>query len=491
MPDPSAKAAASFPRPLSVNAATSAARPPFAPADLAHIAARLQSSGSGGKTAQTLTTAWTVTDRMKLNQTGWGVIFPTSPDPATEARYQQIKLLLQPLLDLRQKQVNDKRTPPRLFQIFDGPGSGVSPGQTAESWTFSRGVPLNAPVDPYKGGVPYYLLLIGSPQDISFDFQARMRVQWSVGRLAFDDLADYGRYAQAVAAYENPANPPAQRRSAAVWMTRNPDDDATLLLSSTLADDFTDPDSTLGAPAFNVDTFIAEQATKQQLADILRGDIPHGPPAVIFTGSHGTEYPLTDPDTQRQRQGALITQEWVPGAPVGPANQFAADDIPADATLQGAFAFLFACFSGGCPQLDSYAFSPDGTPRQLAPQAMISRLPQALLARGVLAVFAHIDAAYSYALVDTSDTPQTQVIRGPLEMLMQGLRAGLAAETFTSLWTSLGIAMHDAPLPVAAGATPTPDQAAFANRAVAYDDARNYIVLGDPATSLRVADLKP
>ena len=68
-------------------------------------------------------------------------------------------------IDLRQQQVQD----PSLLKIFSG-STGVQRGQTAESWAQQQGVSLTAPVDLYQGGVPYYLLIVGSPERIPFEF---------------------------------------------------------------------------------------------------------------------------------------------------------------------------------------------------------------------------------------------------------------------------------------------------------------------------------
>src|SRR5436305_1028160 len=131
----------------------------------------------------------------------------------------------------------------RLHQVFSG-NRGVQPGQTAEGWARQHGVSLTAPVDPTQG-VPYYLLIVGSPERISFEFQALLKMQWAVGRLYFDHIEDYGRYVQAVVQYEN-ANP-APRKSAAIWVTRNNGDLATAQLSGAVSQSFLAPANMLGA----------------------------------------------------------------------------------------------------------------------------------------------------------------------------------------------------------------------------------------------------
>jgi hypothetical protein len=130
---------------------------------------------------------------------------------------------------------------------------------------------------------------------------------------------------------------------------------------------------------------------------------------------------------------------------------------------------------------------------------MISRLPQALLSHGALAVIAHVDMAFPYAFQDVNGTPQVQAVRTPLELLMRGNRTGFAADSLSRMWSSLSaqrdLAFAASNAANAANAangpaqnTSAPNQ--LAQFTIARDDARNYIVLGDPATKLRIADLK-
>ena len=481
---------ANLPYPLLVDAATGTAAPPLPLENLAALSSDLPGADQRSRNSTHLGPFY-AGDADDLTQTGWGIIFASDADPAIQAQ-------LQPLIDLRQKQVQD----PTLFKVFSG-NTGVQPEQTAASWAQQRGVSLTASVDPTQG-VPYYLLIVGSPERISFEFQALLKMQWAVGRLCFDDVEDYGRYAQAVVQYESPAFIPVQRKNAAIWVTRNPGDLATAMLCGAISQAFLAPSKMLGANLkFTLNAFTSDKATKSQLIDILRGNVPGGPPAVIFTGSHGCEYKSDDPLKQRRMQGSMLTQEWTPGTPAGPGNQFCADDVPADAQLQGSVGFLFACYSGGCPAQDNYHQGKDGSPINVAPEPFITRLPQALLSRGMLAVIAHIDMAFPYAFLDTSGTPQPQAVRLPLESMMRGQRTGVAADSLSGMWSTrssqLALAQADAqaqaratPAPPAdSGATtPAPVSKLIAQMTIARDDARNYILLGDPATQLRLHQLK-
>jgi hypothetical protein len=487
MPNP-VPPSTNLPYPLLVNAATGTAAPPVPPENFAAMPSDLAGADQRIAGSTHLGTDWSVDDANELALTGWGIIFASDADPAIQAQ-------LKPLIDLREKQVQGQ-APHKVFSGADG----VQPGQTAAGWAQQHGVSLTAAVHPEQG-VPYYLLIVGSPERISFEFQALLKMQWAVGRLYFDDIEDYGRYARAVVEYESDSFQPVQAKNAAVWVTRNYGDPATALLSGTIADDFLAPANQLGARnKFMLSAFVNQKATKAQLIEIMRGNVPGGPPAVIFTGSHGCEYDSRDPVNQRQKLGSLISQEWNPDSPVDASCQICADDIPADAKLQGTMGFLFACYSGGCPAQNSYYFNADGSPINFAPAPFVARLPQALLSHGMLAVIAHIDLAFPSAFIDVAGTPQPQAVRTPLEWLMRGRRTGYAADSLSVLWssTSSQLALEQAKAaPLAAAGTNAPGASKvlapsprIVQMTIARDDARNYIVLGDPATQLRIDKLK-
>ena len=56
--------------------------------------------------------------------------------------------------------------------------------------------------------LPYYVMLVGSPEQIPFEFQYLLGVEYAVGRLSFDDATDYARYANSTIAYESGASVP-------------------------------------------------------------------------------------------------------------------------------------------------------------------------------------------------------------------------------------------------------------------------------------------
>ncbi len=480
MGDLTSAAAPKMPIPMGVLAKTGDIRPALTEKDLLLISPNSAAALAKGAPAKDYAVSYKVKDPTNLKQAGWCVVFASDEVPEVEAA-------LAPLLKWRQEQVGNDD----LFQIFKGK-TGVKPGQPAMSWASVQGVSLNAPADPTKG-VPYYLLIVGSPEKISFEFQQEFDLQWAVGRLYFDNVQDYAAYAEKVVAYEK-GQAPAQSRRAALWMPRNPLDLSTPMLAGTLVPDFlgTAPKSQpLGAgQSFQTTGFIGDgQATKDKLSDILRGNIEGGAPSLLFTGSHGSEWPIDDPDIQRARQGSIVTQSWVKGRPLQPGDYFTAEDVPSDAKVHGLMYFMFACFGGGCPSLDSYFFDEQGARIKLTPAPFVAALPQKLLSLGTLAVIAHVDRSFSYAFMDVMDTPQEQLLRTPLEYLTMGQPVGMATDSLNQQWGSIAAVLGDK-LGGNAPGPPQPQSPVVANLYIARDEARNYVVLGDPAVRLNVGAMK-
>ena len=466
MSEPALAEPQQMPIPFGVVADTGATRPPLSESDLAVISGSSpqspdeQAAKRGSADDRHLAVIPTI-DASKLAQAGWGVLFPANIDPA-------VKTALQPLLAHREAQVGN----PKRFKIFEGDKGVRTPTQTAVDWLERRGVGLSI-VDP-RQGVPYYLLLVGTPQQISFEFQFVLDTQWCVGRVYFDTPAEYESYARAVVEYETAATLP-HKKDAAMWMTHNAGDAATGLLLNQVGQPF-QSEAPGAEEGWTFRCFLDAQATKQQLGDVLTSR-----PAVLFTGSHGLEWPQADADGQRKNQGALVTQEWMPHSPVNAEQRFGADDL-GSTNVQGMFCFLFACFGGGCPSTDTYRNDNEGNPLPLADQPLIARLPQKLLANGALAVMAHVDRAWSWSFQTGSGIPQNQVLRSTIDCIMGGARAGQAADFFNLQWATLaallGVVQKNRPA------------ATLGNLLIARDDARNYALLGDPAVRLRVEDMQ-
>lgn len=450
------------PVPFGVQAATGKVRPPYEPLEGLSVKLDPKEVRERGEEHLAIVPA---RDGRKLSESGWGAIFAKDADPA-------IREALKPLLDWRKEQVGDED----LHRVFEG-RKGVQPGQSAATWLANQGVGLSV-VDPMNG-VPFHLLLVGSPKEIPFDFQYTLDTQWSVGRICFDTPEEYATYAANTVAYEKGATLQ-HGRDVAMWMPANGD-----LATNLLCNDVGLPfhQKPLGAKlGFQLHSFLAGDATKANLGGILDGSAFGKPPALLFTGSHGLEIPLEEPDEQRALQGALVTQEWSPRQAVGENARFGGEDLPDSLKLHGMIHYLFACFGGGCPVTDNYP-APGATSRDIAREAICAKLPQTLLLRGAQAVIAHVDRAWSYSFQSGAGLPQNQLMRSVLEALMMGLPVGLASDFLNLQWGTLAAQLSLVAGPAAIGGPPP---ARLANLAIARDDARNYIVLGDPAARLRV-----
>jgi len=412
-----------------------------------------------------------------LSQAGWGAIFAPDTDPA-------IREALQPLLDHRQKQVG---TAP--FVVYDGT-SGYLPGETALAWLERQKVRLDV-VNPDKG-VPYYLLIVGSPEAISFEFQYVLDLYWSVGRLWFATTAEFRQYAQSVIDYETAAAVPTSRQIA-LFATAHDFDKSTQLFTRCVAEPLAKGDGHKPVPIgqrqkFRLMQFLGDDATKSALAGIYRDVASGGPPALLFSGTHGMEF---EPDDARQalNQGALVCADWSGFGSINKDAWFAAADVPADAKLRGMIHFIFACHGGGCPRLDDFDRL-NKNPKKIADNPFISSLPQKLLAHpngGALACLAHVERAWAFSFQSARGGSQSQGFRDVIGRLLRGDRIGHAADSFNVRWAALSTDLAEFQNDARFGAD-VPLRT-FGQMWVARDDARNYVILGDPAVRLRVEDM--
>lgn len=408
-------------------------------------------------------------DPNNLEEAGWAVLFAKDADPA-------VKHALEPLLTLRESQAK------RLFKVFEGT-SGFLPGDDARKWLERQGAGL-AIVDPERG-VPLYLLIVGSPSEIPFEFQYMLDLYWNVGRLHFDTTDEYRAYAESVVAYDTGATVPHKKR-AAIFTVKNDGDRPTGLLHDQVAEPLV-----LGGPVRSLEGFkgfrltplLAEAATKERLSALLsagNGDTP----AFLFTGSHGVKFKLNDPEL-REKQGAILCQDWPGFGPAQPEHLFTAADVPADAKVHGLIHFFFACYGGGCPKEDDFAVEMSQPPKQLMPEPIVARLPQRLLAKGALGSLAHIDRAWAYSFQNSRSAPQVQEMRDVMVRILQGQRLGQATDSFNMRWAVLSAELQEAQDKRETFADALVTKPQFANRYVARNDARNYVILGDPAVRLR------
>lgn len=434
-------------------------------------------------------------DRGDLAQAGWGVVFPAA---AADGREEA----LTPLLRHRAGQAGD-----RYRRLTYRPGTDVVKFLADSGLYFG-------PVDPER--IPYYLLLVGNPEEIPFAVQCQLGVQFAVGRLCFgpgcgEGGAPYERYADNVLRAESAAAVPPPRR-AAFFGPEHPGDPLTALCARHLVTGLGQSvDAALArlaatAGAWSLEAIRGRDATKERLTELLATDEA---PALLFTVGHGVWYDPEEPE-QRRGQGALVCHDWR-----GPAaaeevpveeHSFGGDDLPSDACLSGRVTFHVACFSAGTPVREELVDRETGRRRQLARDDFVAYLPQRLLSHrhGALAVIGHIGSAMLHSFLHPSRHPaddaaadeeppaagrepaaeaQLQTFTSTLVSLLNGLPVGAAMEYFgqrhaeiAAVLAMLGERTLGEEIEI------DPELLALW---LANYDARNYVLLGDPAVRLR------
>jgi hypothetical protein len=419
----------------------------------------------------------------RLDQAGWGVIFADNAAPAVERA-------LQPLLRLRESQAGKR------FRTYSGT-KGYRVGKDSATDFLARNGAGPGPADPDK--VPYYLLIVGDPAVIPYSFQSQLDVQYAVGRLHFDRVADYAAYAESVVSAET-GQVKLRREAAFFGVGHQQPDPATRQSNAYLIDPLV---KGLGDTGWELRPPVLDAAaTKAALAQHLGGSRT---PALLFTAGHGLVVPAENQRKlpQTEYQGALICADWPgPGTPFADREFFfAGKDLAADANLLGLVGFFFACFGGGTPELDAFSrlqrmrkgLAP-GAAASLTPRPFVADLPRRMLCApggGALAVIAHVERAWPSSFLwlrqeDGTLPAQTAAFESTLRLLMRGQPVGAALEPLNQRYAELAAML----LPYLANIEfgDPYDAVALANTWMAAYDAQWYTVIGDPAVRLPVVD---
>jgi hypothetical protein len=395
-----------------------------------------------------------------LAQTGWGIIFPS----LEASRTAEIKEKLKSLLDHRKEQVGEEK-----YKEFK-----YNESQTAEAFLGLQFAEDGAIADLKK--IPYYLLIVGSPEEIPYKFQHALDLTYAVGRIYFEHLDDYERYASNVVNAERGKH--SRPRRAVFWSVKNQRDKATKLSTEYLVSPLSEwMESNI--ENWEVQTFCEQEATKACLKELLGGSKT---PAFLFTASHGLGFDKGH-EQQLSHQGALLCQDWSGAGSIEPRVYFSADDVKDNDDLRGLIAFHFACHSVGTPQLDYLARYQPEKPKELAPYPFVARLPQRLLSRGALAIIGHVERISPSSFIGEHGIERLSAFKETLTCLIKnGHPVGSAVESFNLEYSSLTSRVLEKVQ------DPTTEPSDLSNSYLLLKNTRSYAILGDPAVRLAVSN---
>jgi len=150
----------------------------------------------------------------EISQVGWGIVFHENED-------QEVIDACLPLINHRKEMVGDNRLV-KVLKYVDG--------QTWQDWLDHHGL-VPGIQDPER--IPYYLLIVGSPEQIPYSFSRLLDIEYAVGRLNFEDVSGYRSYFKSLIHNET-ADRIDNSRDAVYFATMHQDDASTQLSSEHL-----------------------------------------------------------------------------------------------------------------------------------------------------------------------------------------------------------------------------------------------------------------
>lgn len=234
--------------------------------------------------------------------------------------------------------------------------------------------------------LPYYLLLVGGPDRLPFEFQYELDLHRATGRLDVSDTPGGSfswegcrRYAEKVVAYERSET----EVGAKPLFYSVQIDEATRLSHKSLVLKLAQTIRTGVTPLYG------NEATAENLMTAL-ATVPA--PKLVFTASHGIEFPA-DP----VRWGALNDCNYSGRAG---NNAFSAQLAhEAENIGRGSIMFAFACFSAGVPERSTVSFLVGESDTAVEMGARVAPLPRQLLGHpnGPVAFIGHVDRVSALA----------------------------------------------------------------------------------------------
>jgi hypothetical protein len=377
-----------------------------------------------------------------LRHMGWGLVTPSNLAP-------EIRGALAPLLAMRQQQST------QLYKEIE-----YRPGESASSFLSRHGLSAST-IEPSR--VPYYLLIAGRPQQIPFSFQQQLDVSLAVGRVHFDRIEDYARYAESVVAAES-SGPP-QARELVLFAPRHHDDAHSATLAQLVAQL---GEETLRASDWRTTTLAGPDALKNALRETL-----HRPPApaIMLAAAHTIHF-AEESFERHFDEGALVCGDWGGvGTPPDRTHILAARDVPLVDAPRGTVSILWGSNTVGSDE-------PHSAP-------IVTALAQRLLggASGLAVVgLAGRMLGLSLGLGDPSPR---QALTLAIRAMTQGRRVGHAMQAVSDTVAALSSELSDALEQARFGREL--DATRLIHTFLTRADLRHVVTLGDPAVRVPAA----
>ena len=392
-----------------------------------------------------------------LAQAGWGFIVHEHENPA-------VLEALQPLFNRREKDAGA-----RYFGALR-----YEEGDTWDSFLRHHGA---GPAAANPKNLPYYLLIVGEPSRIPFSFQSELDVSYGLGRICLPDVQAFAHYADNVISYQQSQAPASHRL--ALFGPHNRDvltelsiDNLVQPLNDALVEKKEEEDQD-----WLLEPYLGLEATRSRLESLLAA-----PPSIFFSATHGTTS-FNNPHHMKRKQGGLVCADWDAAQLIDSHHCFYGEDLVENSDLRGMISFNFGCFTAGTPRR-GIALPGQSRP-QLSERSFVSHLHQSMLGKknGALAAVGHVDAAYQHSFMWHDYYRDMDHFIGTMARMLRGKTVGWAMEYFNRRLADVAARivgrMFD---------QPPPRGMVRLQQWLAFLDARNYVVLGDPAVRLNVRE---
>jgi hypothetical protein len=440
-----------------------------------------------GSGARPLTSPDPGGDPSSLRDQGWGVIAPRGEEG------DRLLALIRPLLEQRAAdqdgEVAEYRVPPDLTAV------------QAAQWIDRKLIG-----NELQAAIPGYLLVLGGPEQVSFELQQALAFEFNVGRLGFSadpDKRHEARYEAYVEKLLRAERAPEGAARATYFTVRDGTAATELGHRMLMQPCIADAEAQRAAGRFPVSELAAiEEHDPVRAADRWLAAAAGVGPGVLFSCSHGVGAPRDGwkkPELRRELQGAPC---------LGGGQHLEAEVLARSPFVPNGVWLMFACFGAGTPRISAYhhwlrrlqahgehaddlapvkaSLPGDGEPPFLAKAA------QAALANpaGPLAIISHLDLAWSYGFCDLEKMSQGERHRRFYEVvaqLVKGTRVGLAMDSLRSERSKVRAEIMAAVDAEARGEAMEDHQARLGHRWMMLQDLDGYVALGDPAARLQVA----